>query len=81
MGDKVSVVNVHGDGDTAAALLFCFHCFCFCCRRFELERPGVGPCSRGADLGKGGNLFFNFFFFYPSVSSSVKLCDVTRTHC
>lgn len=25
------------------------------CRRFELERPGVGPCSRGANLGKGGD--------------------------
>lgn len=29
------------------------------CRRFELERSRVGPCSRGADLGEGGVLFYS----------------------
>lgn len=43
------------------------------CRRFELERPGVGPCSRGADLGKGGNLFF----FCPFVCGSMFVAGLS----
>lgn len=34
------------------------------CRRFELERSGVGPCSRRADLGEGGHpLLFSCLLF------------------
>lgn len=54
--DKCKLINASRRILKSRALVIYLSLFLLC-RRFELERPGVGPCSRGADLGKGGNQF------------------------
>lgn len=55
--DKYKFINASRRILKSCALVIYLSLFLLC-RRFELERPGVGPCSRGADLGKGGNKFW-----------------------